>query len=75
MQSGKSKQANTSEGTQPTSGETPRKSKKAAIAARELDVTWAGRGVWLMKVPNYLAAAWKNGTDIGTELGTIRIGS
>lgn len=74
MQSGKVKQSSTHDGVIATSSEqSSRKSKKAA-AAREIDVSRAGRGVWLMKIPNYLASAWRNGTA-DTELGTIRIGS
>lgn len=71
--SAKVKQTNTHDGAQPTSSEQSRKSKKTATA-RELDVTRASRGVWLIKVPNYIAAAWKKGTA-DTELGIIRIGS
>ena len=37
----------------------------------ELDVTNAARGVWLVKVPNYLSDVWKQ-TGASTELGVMR---
>lgn len=39
-----------------------------AHAAKDLDVSAAGRGVWLVKVPKYLSEQWKkcpNGKDVG----------
>lgn len=50
------------------------KKVKKGVPARELDVTNSRRGVWLVKVPNYLAAAWKN-AEPDSELGRIKITS
>lgn len=61
-------------GTPASSESSSRKSKRAATTGREIDISQAGRGIWLMKVPNYLAAAWRD-VATGTELGTIRISS
>ena len=47
-----------------------KKSKKNP--AKELDVSNATRGVWLVKVPNYLADIWKNAQP-DSELGKIKI--
>lgn len=47
-----------------------KKSKKSS--SRELDVTNATRGIWLVKVPNYLADAWE-GASPDSELGRIKI--
>lgn len=39
-------------------------SKKARAEARRLDTAQAARGLWLVKVPNYLSEAWeKAGQD------------
>lgn len=48
-------------------------SKKVKSEARRLDTGQAGRGVWLVKVPNYLSEAWERA---GQEkcLGVLRIG-
>ena len=47
-------------------------SKKKKVSARELDVSNATRGIWLVKVPNYLAGAWKDATP-DSELGKIKL--
>lgn len=47
-----------------------KKSKK--VPARELDISNATRGIWLVKVPNYLADVWKD-AEPDSELGTIKI--
>lgn len=45
--------------------------RSSKVAARPLDVTNASRGVWLIKVPNYLSDAWmKAGPN--AELGVMR---
>lgn len=41
-------------------------------AARELDVSGATRGVWLIKVPKYLSETWL-AARAKAELGTMRI--
>ena len=55
-----------------TSPTPSKKSKKTP--ARELDTANATRGIWLVKVPNYLAEAWKD-ADPESELGKIRLTS
>ena len=48
-------------------------SKKAKkTPARELETANATRGVWLVKVPNYLAEAWKD-AEPDSELGKIKL--
>lgn len=51
-------------------------SKKSSkrVPARELDLSNATRGVWLVKVPNYLADVWKLATS-HSELGVMRLHS
>ena len=46
---------------------------KKGKEARRLDTSQAGRGVWLVKVPNYLSEAWGRA---GQEqcLGVLKIG-
>ncbi|KAK7486275.1 hypothetical protein BaRGS_00022445 [Batillaria attramentaria] len=39
--------------------------------AKDVDVTAAGRGVWLVKVPKYLAERWEDAE--GTDVGVMRI--
>ena len=51
-----------------------KKSSKHAPTARELDLSHATRGVWLLKVPNYLADVWQLATS-NSELGVMRIKS
>ena len=48
------------------------KKAKRAVVAREFDVANAKRGVWLVKVPNYLADAWK-GAGPDAELGKLKL--
>lgn len=50
----------------------PASKKLKKAPARELDVSNAKRGVWLVKVPNYLADVWY-GVEPDTELGKIRM--
>ena len=52
----------------------PSNSKKAKVAARELDVGNATRGVWLVKVPNYVADSWKDAQP-DAELGRVTVTS
>ena len=53
----------------------PSSSKKAKkVAARELDVSNATRGVWLVKVPNYVADSWKDAQP-DAELGRVTVAS
>ncbi len=40
--------------------------------ARELDTTNATKGVWLVKVPNYLDEAWRKALP-STDLGVMTI--
>lgn len=37
-----------------------------------LDTSHATRGVWLVKVPNYLSESWKKASE-SQELGKMRI--
>lgn len=39
---------------------------------KDLDLSNAGRGVWLVKVPKYLAAKWEK-VPGSTEVGKLRI--
>ncbi|KAH9515214.1 hypothetical protein Btru_019573 [Bulinus truncatus] len=39
---------------------------------RDVDISAAGRGVWLVKVPKYLSEQWKTCSN-GTEVGKLRI--
>lgn len=39
---------------------------------KELDLSNAGRGVWLVKVPKYLAAKWEKSSG-ATEVGKLKI--
>lgn len=54
-----------------TSSPASKKARRGA-AAREFDVANAKRGVWLVKVPNYLADAWKD-AEPDTELGKMKM--
>ena len=45
--------------------------KVSKVSATPLDVTNAARGVWLVKVPNYLSDIWRKAGP-STELGTMR---
>ena len=40
--------------------------------AQPLDTSHSSRGIWLVKVPNYLSEAW-NRADKGKPVGTMRI--
>ncbi|XP_076435376.1 general transcription factor IIF subunit 2-like [Babylonia areolata] len=40
--------------------------------AKDVDVTAAGRGVWLVKVPKYLAEKWEK-PESGSDVGKLRI--
>lgn len=58
-----------------TSASPASSSKKAKkVAARELDVGNATRGIWLVKVPNYVADSWKEAQP-DAELGRITVTS
>lgn len=50
----------------------PSSKKSKAVPARGLGISNATRGVWLVKVPNYLADAWKEAGP-ASELGKIKI--
>lgn len=39
---------------------------------KELDLSNAGRGVWLVKVPKYIATKWEKASSM-TEVGKLRI--
>ncbi|GFO16489.1 general transcription factor iif subunit 2 [Plakobranchus ocellatus] len=43
-----------------------------AHAPRDVDVSAAGRGVWLVKVPKYLSDQWKS-CPPGTDVGNLKI--
>ena len=53
---------------------TPAKKSKSKQPARELDTTNATKGVWLIKVPNYLSDIWKE-AEPNSDLGTMKISS
>ena len=40
--------------------------------SRVFDVTMATRGIWLVKVPNYMSEVWKK-AEPHSELGKMRI--
>ncbi len=46
--------------------------KSKRTPARELDTAAATRGIWLVKVPKYLADVWAV-AEPDTELGRMRI--
>lgn len=46
--------------------------KKVKKESRTLDISYANRGVWLVKVPNYVSEAWKK-VEPHKELGKMRI--
>ncbi len=48
------------------------KRKKPSLPSIPLDTTYCNRGVWLVKVPNYLSEAW-NESDKGDIVGTMNI--
>lgn len=50
----------------------PQEQEKTAEAKADVDLTAAGRGVWLVKVPKYLSERWKN-ADGKCEVGKLRI--
>lgn len=50
----------------------PNKKVKRGPPARELGVANSTRGVWLVKVPNYLADAWKD-AEPDSELGRMHL--
>ena len=45
--------------------------KASKTPARALDVTNATRGVWLVKVPNYLSTVWSKAPP-GADLGIMK---
>ena len=47
-------------------------SKKASKEARRLDTTGAGRGLWLVKVPNYMSEAWEKAGQL-QSLGVLKV--
>ena len=47
-------------------------SKKASKEARKLDTTGAGRGLWLVKVPNYMSEAWGKAGQL-QSLGVLKV--
>ena len=47
------------------------KPEKASKTPRALDVTNATRGVWLVKVPNYLSTVWSKAPP-GANLGIMK---
>jgi len=47
----------------------------SAHAEKEVDVTNAGRGIWLVKVPKYLQEQWKDPNRSKTEIGRLRLTS
>ena len=49
-----------------------KKSGKSKQPARELDTSNATKGVWLIKVPNYLSDMWKE-AEPNSDLGLMRI--
>ena len=49
---------------------TPGKEKK--VSDKDLDLTNANRGVWLVKVPKYLADRWES-TDAPVNIGKLTI--
>ena len=49
-----------------------KKSSKSKQPARELDTANATKGVWLVKVPNYLSDVWKE-AEPNSDLGIMRI--
>ena len=53
---------------------TPTKKSKNKQPARELDTSNATKGVWLIKVPNYLSEMWKE-AEPNSDLGLMRISS
>ena len=53
---------------------TPTKKSKSKQPARELDTSNATKGVWLIKVPNYLSDMWKE-AEPNSDLGIMRISS
>ena len=50
------------------------KKSKTKQPARELDTSNATKGVWLIKVPNYLSDLWKE-AEPNSDLGLMRISS
>ena len=53
---------------------TPTKKSKSKQPARELNISNATKGVWLIKVPNYLSDVWKE-AEPNSDLGVMRISS
>ena len=51
-----------------------KKSSKNKQPVRELDTSNATKGVWLIKVPNYLSDVWRE-ADPNSDLGMMKIGS
>lgn len=43
----------------------------AKVIDKELDLSNAGRGVWLVKVPKYIANKWEKAQ--GIDVGTLKI--
>ena len=50
----------------------PASKKSKKVPARELDVSNATRGIWLVKVPNYLADVWED-AEPDSELGKVKL--
>ena len=45
---------------------------KKTNEARKLNVVQAGRGLWLVKVPNYLSESWER-AGIKQPLGVLKV--
>jgi len=52
--------------------ETPEKSEKVKKTDKDLDVSNAGRGVWLVKVPKFIADRWSK-AEASSEVGKLKI--
>ena len=62
------------EASMATASPSSKKTSKSKQSARELDTSNATKGVWLIKVPNYLSEVWKE-AEPSSDLGLMRIGS
>merc|ERR1711997_982709 len=49
----------------------PEKVKK--VSDKDLDLSNAGRGVWLVKVPKYIAERWESGGDGSKDVAKLKI--
>lgn len=56
----------------PTTKSEAKEEKVKKVSDKDLDLSNANRGVWLVKVPKYIAERWESG-NTGKDVGKLKI--